>query len=226
MGVHTLTEGCWAIDIYSNIPTYIRERLFGNCRSLSRITLIRSFLVGTNLSSVDLSYAQLLDAGLVSTNLKSALLVKADLRGSRMSYINLIDADLTGANLSGSDLRAARLMGSKLDGADLSNVDFRDGVNLSGASLKNTNLNNVKFSCAFYKDDYGQERKLSCPNLQNITWNEGTNWQGIQGWETVENIPPALKQQLGLKDKQEAENRRRDRERTPRDDRENRRALK
>ncbi len=36
-------------------------------------------------------------------------------------------------------------------------------------------------------------------NLKDIKWNKKTNWQGIQGWETVENIPLALKQQLGLK---------------------------
>jgi hypothetical protein len=32
---------------------------------------------------------------------------------------------------------------------------------------------------------------------------KSTAHQSIQGWETVENIPPALKQQLGLKDKKE-----------------------
>jgi hypothetical protein len=44
-----------------------------------------------------------------------------------------------------------------------------------------------------------QQKIRRCPNLKDVQWNAQTNWQDIKGWETVENIPPALKQQLKLK---------------------------
>jgi hypothetical protein len=73
-------------------------------------------------------------------------------------------------------------------------------ANLSGARLESANLENVKFECYAYGKN---KHILQCPNIKDITWDKNTNWKGIQGWGTVENIPPALKQQLGLKDKKE-----------------------
>ncbi|MBE9030659.1 pentapeptide repeat-containing protein [filamentous cyanobacterium LEGE 11480] len=141
--VLNLAGGCWAKKQNRSIPAYLRERIFGNCRSL-----------------------------------RNAKLEKADLWGA-----NLSGADLWGANLSGADL-----WGANLSGADLLSA------NLSGAALGGANLEKVKFSCV----EIGNNEKR-CPNLKDIKWDAKTKWQGITGSETVENIPPKLKQQLGLK---------------------------
>lgn len=56
-------------------------------------------------------------------------------------------------------------------------------ANLHSARLDNANLNGVN---------------LSGVNLKDITWDENTNWEGVQGLETAVNVPEALKQQWGL----------------------------
>ncbi|HEY9744080.1 MAG TPA: hypothetical protein V6C90_26620 [Coleofasciculaceae cyanobacterium] len=35
-------------------------------------------------------------------------------------------------------------------------------------------------------------------DLENIFWDENTNWEDVRGLETAKNVPEALKQQLGL----------------------------
>ena len=93
------------------------------------------------------------------------------------------------------DLSKSQLFNINLSEARLSNVNFRE------ASLVNVDLKNAHSSCSegHSLKNGVQTITYSCPNLQGIKWDKETNWQGIQGWETVENIPPALKQQLGLK---------------------------
>lgn len=144
--VLNLAGGCWATKQYSSVPAYLRERVFGNCRSL-----------------------------------ESAKLEKADLRDANLSSAILRDANLSGARLSGA----------KLSGAELSST------NLSGAELRGANLEKVRFTCVEYIDNGKEIRE--CSNLKDIAWSEITRWQGIKGWDQVENIPPALKQQLGLR---------------------------
>jgi uncharacterized protein YjbI with pentapeptide repeats len=78
------------------------------------------------------------------------------------------------------------LSSASLDGANLS------GARLNDARLNGANLINVQFGCF----DISEISK--CTNLENINWDENTQWQGIKGWDKVKNIPPALKQQLGL----------------------------
>ena len=96
---------------------------------------------------------------------------------------DLRDADLSGAKLEFVNLRSAFLESANLSGAHFI------GVNLSGANLESANLAGAKFECS----------QDMCSNLSDIKWNEKTNWQGIQGWENLQGVPPALKQQLELK---------------------------
>ena len=99
-------------------------------------------------------------------------------------------AKLGRADLSNSDFYNANLSNANIVVGSLSNASF-DGTNLSNVNLARVVLKNAKFKCSTYP--------TRCPKLKDVKWDQGTDWEGIQGWETVENIPPSLKQQLGLK---------------------------
>jgi Pentapeptide repeats (8 copies) len=141
---------------------------------------------------------------LTHANLDNAILVGAYIDHANLSGASLNRAVLAGADLTGTNLVDARLFLADLTGADLT------GTNLVGARLHGAYLKHATFRCSepgtylyekYEKFDMGRRK---CPNLKDIKWDKDTNWQGIQGWETVENIPPALQRQLGLKDKKEA----------------------
>jgi hypothetical protein len=94
-------------------------------------------------------------------------------------------------------LQSAKLEKANLSGANLSGADLRD-ANLSGAGLSGANFRKVQLGCHSFTDLDG-EYIGECSNLKDIKWNEDTQWQGITGWEQVENIPSALKQQLRVR---------------------------
>jgi hypothetical protein len=187
--VLNIAGGCWAGEAYDKIPVYFRERVFGNCRSLDSAKLDHA-----SLDNVDLRGGSLNNA-----NLDNANFSHSDLRGAGLGGANLHGASLDQSKLSRAILIRANLGDAILILSDMSDVHL-DVANMSGAMLGYANLSNATFGCSEYKDDKGNLRDDECSNLKNIRWNEKTNWQGVQGWETVENIPPALKQQLGLKD--------------------------
>jgi hypothetical protein len=190
-----LAEGCWAKKEYESIHEYFRERIFGNCRSLQNANLAKAHLVGANLIDTDFRSANLSGANLGATlnvTFIDGYLGSVNLSGADLKDANLSGADLKGANLSGADLKGANLSGADLDSANLSGADL-DSANLSGADLRSANLERAKFNC------YENINRRKCPNLKDIKWHNGTNWLGIQGWENVDNILPALKQQLNLK---------------------------
>ncbi|NET57759.1 MAG: pentapeptide repeat-containing protein [Symploca sp. SIO2E6] len=91
-----------------------------------------------------------------------------------------IDANLSGANLRGANFSGAYLIDANLSGANLSGVDL-SRADLSGAYLIDANLSGVDLSRAY---------------LQNIIWNNETQWKNIRGLETAINVPDALKQKL------------------------------
>ncbi|WP_353736779.1 pentapeptide repeat-containing protein [Moorena sp. SIO2C4] len=84
-------------------------------------------------------------------------------------------ANLRQAYLSWANLRQANLRQANLRQADLSSTD------LSWADLSEANLS--------WAD-------LSEANLENISWNEDTKWENVQGLETAINVPEALKNHL------------------------------
>jgi glucose-6-phosphate dehydrogenase assembly protein OpcA len=109
---------------------------------------------------------------------------------------------LCGVNFSGSDLRNTDLSRSELTEAsflhsDLSNVNlYRSQLlrtnfsysDMTDAILVGANLTATNFTGA----------NLTHANLKNVTWDELTNWQGVIGLSMAKNIPPELKQHLGL----------------------------
>jgi hypothetical protein len=186
----------YAIEKAIGYPT---ERLVGNCRPLDKAKLRKSHLPGVDLSnsflhSVDLSESTLHESELININFDSADLSSADLVKT-----NLSQSFLHGSNLRQAKLNNAKLIEVNLDSADLTGADLTDadlsGVFLHSANLSGANLEGVKFGCLTNKE------VKKCSSLKDIEWNKDTNWQGIQGWENVENIPPELKQQLELKGK-------------------------
>jgi len=92
-------------------------------------------------------------------------------------FSDLVGPFLKGANLSGSWLYSANLRGVDLSYANLSNS------HLKGANFHGANLTGANFSRA---------------SLEDISWDENTKWEGVQGLKTAVNVPEALKRQLGL----------------------------
>ena len=215
LAVLNLAGGCWNNQRFArrkkrnlhDFLNYFQERALGNCRALYVANLSGVRLNSENLSGTSFAGANLSNAILQSTNLSGAILDATNLSGGELQGANLGSATLKVANLSGADLgdvnlsdanlEGANLSGASLERADLSSAKLH-GTNLSGAKLVNANLENVQFKCFEYGGN-GEEKKRKCPNLKDTKWDENTNWQNIKGWEIVENIPPTLKQQLGLK---------------------------
>ena len=177
--VISLAGGCWAKEKYwpnridnREIRRYFWERVFGNCRSLHNAKLEKSKLGDMwRYTPSDMRG----HSGIRTE--------QSDPSGIDYWDVNLSGADLKEANLSGADLKDVNLSGADLRNANLSSADLY-GADLSGANLRNAKLSGASFWWT---------------NLKDIKWDENTIWPAIQRWETVENIPPALKQQLGLK---------------------------
>ncbi|MBE9099038.1 nSTAND1 domain-containing NTPase [Vacuolonema iberomarrocanum] len=123
--IQDLVRGCWAKQWW--FPSYVAERLLGNCRSLARATLDRADLRAADLRAADLRSVDFSVADLHSTDLRYA-----DLRYASLRYASLRYADLRYADLRAATFRAATLRSAKLRSADL-----HDAIFLS------TNLQNV-----------------------------------------------------------------------------------
>ncbi len=131
--VLALTVGCGELYQWPRLLYPVGERVFGNCRSLSR----------RNLAKVDLIDADLSSANLGSAYLSSANLSNANLSNANLSNANLSNANLRNANLSNANLSGANLRNAYLSGANLSRV------NLSGADLSRVNLRNAYLTRAY-----------------------------------------------------------------------------
>jgi hypothetical protein len=103
----------------------------------------------------------------------------ANLRGTSLQEANLLGSLLTGADLKQTNLRRADLSSAILSGADISFANL-EGANLVGARLERANLTGA--------------------NLQDISWDEDTQWNEVQGLKNAMNVPSDLKEQLGLDD--------------------------
>jgi uncharacterized protein YjbI with pentapeptide repeats len=164
--VLSLASGCWAKTQYPYIMPYFRERVFGNCRSLSNLELAKVNLYGMNLRG-------------------------ADLRNANLAFSELSNADLSQANLSGAKFENAVLLGTNLSnsfagGADFSNTGL-GGANLNGANLKNANLNRSILGCLKIGNIYG------CTNMEGVIWDKSTNLDKIQGVDEINKISLDLK---------------------------------
>jgi uncharacterized protein YjbI with pentapeptide repeats len=152
-------------------------------------------VVGINLASRNLRYADLLGAFLVNavlsgSDLTGADLTGADLRGAHIRHARLEDVEIRNAKLQGawiiySDLRgvyffsnmkdinlaASDLTGAELVGLDLSNANFAQAT-LVNANLNGADLADSDFTGADLKDANLQYTNLRGANLEialNVT---------------------------------------------------------
>ncbi len=187
----------------SYIDRLLQAIHYSGCLGLGTFTTtVGSFLSYANLSSTNLSL----------TDLHSANLSHADLSRSNLSRVELDDANLSFANLSSAELNSAYLVEANLFSANLSGAIFFS-ANLSGANLCDANLDSTDLvsadlrsvtlnsanlnSAELYSADL-RGADLSYADLYSISWDEQTNWEGVQGLETAVNVPGALKRQLGM----------------------------
>ncbi|MEL7359371.1 MAG: pentapeptide repeat-containing protein [Cyanobacteria bacterium J06560_6] len=194
---------------------------------LSSADLVYTDLGYADLVYTDLSSANLSNADLRNANLRNADLSYTNLSYTDFRNANLHSADLRNANLSYTDFRnanlhSAYLRNANLRNANLSYTDFRNG-NLSYTDLGYTDLGyadlvytDLRYVDLVYTDlgyaDLGYANLRSAnlryadlryadfrhANLSGIHFNENTNWENVRGLETAQNLPDALKQQLGL----------------------------
>ncbi|XGV99557.1 MAG: NACHT domain-containing NTPase [Leptolyngbya sp. BL-A-14] len=160
---------------------------YSDCLGLATFTDTTGwFLSSANLFRANLSSADLSSANFFLANLSSANLSNANLSNANLSYTYL-SSNLSNANLSGASLFQAYLGTADLTRANLFRANLSSAkcflTNLSSANLSSTNLRGADLRCA---------------DLQDIFWDEDTNWEGVQGLETAVNVPEALKRQLGM----------------------------
>ena len=174
--VTTLVKGCAAQQKRKWIPSYLAERLFGNCRPLSEASLAKAklhdaFLYAANLSEADLGEANLRDANLRDANLRNANLHDANLHDANLRFADLGEANLRNANLRFADLRFAFLSFADLHNTDFRNTDFRNTnlsfTNLSDANLRIANLSNADLSDANLRNANLRNANLRDANLRD-----------------------------------------------------------
>lgn len=180
---------------YSNIfPETTLQQYLG--RFLYRIDLRDVNLKYTNLQDInfyntDFSHANLTGSDLSYSNLENTKFIESKLNGANLCVTNCQNAlfnnsyiqraIIRDSNLSNSDLTQAKLNGSDLSRTKFCNSDF------SGASLRGSYLKYADLSGAILTG-----LDISYSNLDEIKWNEYTNWSDVIGLETTINKPEKL----------------------------------
>jgi uncharacterized protein YjbI with pentapeptide repeats len=183
-----LVQGCVAQNQMGWLPSYLAERLFGNCRYLRQAPLAKADLAGANLN-----YAQLFDANLNNANLEHATLWGADLTGADITKVNLNNADLRNAKLD-----SANLTDTKLKEADLRSVNLSDanlwGADLQDATLAYANLRNAKLIGADLSSANLIRAKLESANLSSaiLLSTDLSNSIGLDLYQLTGSDPPFI----------------------------------
>ena len=149
----------------------------------------------TDLSFVDLAYANLSKIDLSNVNLKfsnleNANLTNTNLSNSNLQYINLKYANLHNVILTRANLVGADLSGAKLVGVDLTNMDL-SGAKLVGADLSDSNLvgadlSRANFSFAVLTNSNLSHTILTQGNFVNAQL-ENTNITNVVAFGTIMN---------------------------------------
>ncbi len=93
----------------------------------------------TNLSGVNLAWADLRGVSGYGIDLSASDLANADLSGADLRQVKLEHADLRAANLSEANLSGSSLMGARFDNANLGRANLKEAL-LIGAILTKANL--------------------------------------------------------------------------------------
>ena len=161
--VEDLVSGCKEQKEMSWLPSYLAERLFGNCRSFNEAPLEKAKLISADLSSANLRDANLISADLTNANLSSADLSSANLFRSKLRRANLSNANLHQVNLRQADLLNANLRQVNLKAASL------ESAFLSRANLSSANLSNIELNSAFLTRADLSSANLRQANLKSAT---------------------------------------------------------
>jgi len=111
-----------------NNTDLVSQNLSGS--NLHSIRLNGAFLVNTQLTDANLSYAGLEAANLSQANLNNALLVGADMRNANLTKASLMGADLSYADLSNAVLLDVQVLNTRFD-----NAIWTDGRRCSRGSV-------------------------------------------------------------------------------------------
>jgi uncharacterized protein YjbI with pentapeptide repeats len=156
------------------------------------------------LSNAKLSLANLRYSDLRGANLKGANLYLAKMEWANLSGADLTDADLSMADLSRADLRSTRFVRANLGSTqrplgpkNQSGAILRD-ANLESAFLQSADLRDADLTGAHLAGADLRSGELSGANLSRVSWNESTQWPNLSTMKQAKNIPPLLKQQLGI----------------------------
>ena len=138
-------------------------------------------LIGCEFNSVDWSERNLANANLTgaiitNSNLRKAILTSANLTNANLKQSDMTDAILTGANISGADITETKFTRANMDSVNLTdtriratsnskknnatkfraailtNVDFNEGINLSGVGFINADLSGSSLVNAVLED--------------------------------------------------------------------------
>ncbi|MEM9272809.1 MAG: pentapeptide repeat-containing protein [Cyanobacteria bacterium P01_F01_bin.143] len=154
---------------------------------LSHADLRNAYLRNINLTKAHLRRADFSNAILSDSDLS-----QADLRGTIFRNTNLNYAALILANLSHASFRDADLSHADLRNAYLREADFRNAIVLK-TNLFKANLIKADFSGANLREADFREA-----DLEDIRWDNETNWSNVRGLDSAINIPEDLKQKLQL----------------------------
>ncbi|MBE9141320.1 pentapeptide repeat-containing protein [Nodosilinea sp. LEGE 07088] len=148
---------------------------------LCEVNFRNSVIFGSDLRNANLSSANLENVDLSFASLKKTILCSANLKNANLWGVNLKDANLFAANLEDADLRDTNLEGAHLENANLKNAKFGRHPNFGIETVQVPGL--------------GRFKMAEC-SLRGITWNENTVWDGVEGLDKVEFVPPELIKQL------------------------------
>jgi uncharacterized protein YjbI with pentapeptide repeats len=150
-----------------------------------------------SIVSVCLSWLNLNGVVLDGVILDGARLDGASLLAASLDRASLDEASLLEARLDGASLNRAHLDGARLDRASLDEAHL-DGASLDWAHLNGARLIEARLDGVSLNHAHLDGASLYGANLLNISWDENTTWENVQGLEFARNIPKKLKQQLGL----------------------------
>ena len=134
---------------YQIIKSYINgQNNFKNIEliqaPLSRVSLKKVVLDGSNLRQAKLNHSNLSYSSLIKANLSFADLKLANLSHTNFQQASLIEANLSQSNLEYTNFQAANLQEVDLRKANLNNVNMLS-ADLRGAKLKSARFNNVYY---------------------------------------------------------------------------------
>lgn len=145
-------------------------RNVGNIKRLNRHGVTKIDLVGTYLVKTNLSKVNLFEANLNTANIANSVLIEANLEGARLNQTNFENANLNQANLkntfaSGAIFKDAFLIKANFEGAFLIKTNFKNGylmeANLSNCALAETNFEDTNL----YKADFRGAEGLTLEQL-------------------------------------------------------------